>query len=87
MRFTCLPEDAKQAAKWYQAAAEQGEEQALCMIVDIYQRGEGVKQDHAEAARMLRNAVARGDEAAQHNPRLSAKLYGSPYNSCNDENQ
>jgi TPR repeat protein len=36
MRFTCLPEDAKQAAKWYQAAAEQGEEQALCMIVDIY---------------------------------------------------
>jgi hypothetical protein len=85
--FTCLPMDAKQAAKWYQAAAEQGNEEALCMIVEMYQRGEGVKQDHAEAARMLRNAVARGDEAAQHNPRLSAKLYGSPYNSCNDENQ
>jgi TPR repeat protein len=79
--FTCLPMDAKQAAKWYRAAAEQGDVEALSMIVDMYQRGEGVTQDHAEAARLLRNAAARGDETAQHNLRLYEELYGSPYNS------
>jgi TPR repeat protein len=77
--FTCLPKNEKKAARWYQAAAEQGDEEAVCMIVDMYQRGEGVKQDRAEAARLLRNAVARGDETARHNLRLYAKQYGSPY--------
>ena len=51
------------------------------MIVDMLQRGEGVTQDHAEAARFLRDAAARGDETAQHNLQLYAELYGSPYNS------
>jgi len=77
--FTCLPKDEKEAAKWYRAAAEQGNEEAVCMIVDMYQRGAGVTQDHAEAARLLRNAVARGDETARINLRLAAKRYGSPY--------
>jgi TPR repeat protein len=49
------------------------------MIVDMYQRGEGVNQDHAEAARLFRLAVARGDETARHNLRLYAKQYGLPY--------
>jgi TPR repeat protein len=81
--FTWLPKDKKQAARWYQAAAEQGDEEAVCMIVDMYQRGEGVKQNHAEAARLLRNAAARGDETAQHNLRTYAELYGSPYEDGN----
>jgi len=77
--FTWLPKDREQAARWYQAAAEQGDEEAVCMIVEMYQRGEGVRQDHSEAARLLRNAAARGDETARHNLRLYAKQYGSPY--------
>jgi TPR repeat protein len=77
--FTCLPKNEMEAARWYQAAAEQGDEEAVGMIVDMYQRGEGVKLDHAEAARLLRNALARGDETARHNLRLYAKQYGSPY--------
>jgi hypothetical protein len=77
--FTCLPKNEKEAARWYRAAAEQGNQEAVCMIVEMYQRGEGVKQDHAEAARLLRNAAAKGDETAKHNLRTYAELYGSPY--------
>jgi TPR repeat protein len=77
---SCLPKDEAQAAIWYQAAADQGNEEALCMIVDYYQRGIGVRQNHAEAARLLRKGVERGDETAEHNLRLYAKLYGAPYN-------
>jgi tetratricopeptide (TPR) repeat protein len=77
--FSRIPENLKEAAKWYQFAAEQGEEEALGLIVEMYQRGKGVKQDHAEAARLLRNAVARGDETAKHNLRISAERFGPPY--------
>jgi len=83
--FSCIPEDFKEAARWYQAAAEQGDEEALCMIVDMYQRGKGVKQNHSEAARLLRDAAARGNENAKHNLRLSSERYGPPYDRCDGE--
>lgn len=77
--FRCLPRDYKQAAKWYQAAAEQGDEEAVCQIVDMYQRGEGVEQNHAEAARLLRKAAANGDEGASDDLTVYAEMYGWPY--------
>ena len=77
--FTCLPKDEKEAARWYQAAAEQGDEEAICMIVDMYLHGEGVIQDYAEAARILQNAIERGDETARHNWRLFARQFGSAF--------
>jgi TPR repeat protein len=84
---SCLPKNEEEAAKWYEASAKQGNEEALSMIVEYYQLGIGVKQDHAEAARLLRNAAARGDETAKWNLRAHAKRYGPPYGIGNDEMQ
>jgi TPR repeat protein len=77
--FECLPRNEALAAKWYESAAELGDEEAVCMIVDYYQRGIGVKQDHAPAARILRKAAARGDETAQGNLATYAAHLGPPY--------
>jgi TPR repeat protein len=77
--FSCLPKNEQEAAKWYLAAAERGDGEALCMIVDYYQRGIGVTQDHATAARLLREAAERGDEDARHNLGVYARQFGPPY--------
>jgi hypothetical protein len=81
----CLPNDDEEATKWYIAAAEQGEEEALCVVVQMYQDGDGVKQDHAEAARLLRKAAARGVEYAREELRDSAEFYGYPYSDDDGE--
>jgi len=77
--FSCLPRDEQQAAKWYEAAVRNGDEEAVCMIVDYYQRGIGVSLNHDEAARILREAAARGDQTALQNLRVCAKRFGPPY--------
>jgi TPR repeat protein len=84
-KFSCVPLDEVQAAKWYALAAEQGEEEALSMILAMYQRGEGVEQNHAEAARILRKAAAKGVEYALDELRQSAEFYGSPYDDSDSE--
>jgi len=77
--FGCLPKDEQQAAKWYEAAARNGDEDAVCMIVDYYQRGIGVSLNHDEAARILREAAVKGDQTALHNLSVWAKRFGPPY--------
>jgi tetratricopeptide (TPR) repeat protein len=77
--FGCLPKDDAQAAKWYEAAAEQGDEEALQMIVSCYQGGIGVKQDHVAAARLLRQSANRGNENAKHNLKVYFETFGVPY--------
>jgi len=59
-----------EVASWYQAAAEQGDHEAVCLIAEMRQRGWEVKHDHAEAARLLGNVVAGSDETAMHNLQL-----------------
>lgn len=90
--FTCLPKDEKQAARWYKAAeklykaaAEQGDTEALETIVDMYQSGIEVEQNHVEAARLLRQAAARGVEYAREALRDSAEFYGYPYSDDDGE--
>jgi TPR repeat protein len=41
--------DAKEAAKWYRKAAEQGNARAQFKLADLYYYGAGVKQDYSEA--------------------------------------
>lgn len=43
--FSCLSKNEAEAARWYESAAQKGDEEALWMIVDYYQRGTGVKQE------------------------------------------
>jgi hypothetical protein len=76
---SCLPLDEEKAARWYEAAAEQGNEDGLIMIVAYYQGGIGVKQDHIAAARLLCQAAARGNEDAKHNLKVYFKKFGAPY--------
>ena len=77
--FSYLPKDEVQAAKWYEAAAEQGEKEALSMIIMCCPRGIGLKQDHAAAARLLRQAAVNGDETAQANLKVLFQEFGAPY--------
>jgi TPR repeat protein len=90
--FRCLPKDEKRAARWYKAAeegykaaAEQGDVEALEIIVVLYQNGIEVEQNHVEAARLLRQAAAKGVEYARDTLRDSAEFYGYPYSDDNGE--
>ena len=53
------------AARWYRAAAEQGDAQAQNNLGVMYEQGNGVAQDHAEAARLFRLAAEQGNAQAQ----------------------
>ena len=46
-----VPQDDKEAAKWYTLAAEQGFANAQLNLGVMYDIGEGVPQDHEEAIR------------------------------------
>jgi hypothetical protein len=54
------------------------------MIVTFYQRGIGVKQEHAAAARLLCKAAARGGETAKHNLRVFFEEFRAPYGDVDD---
>jgi len=44
-----VKQDYTEAARWYRAAAEQGNPLAQTQLGRLYERGRGVKQDYAEA--------------------------------------
>jgi TPR repeat protein len=46
-----VPEDHAEAARWYRRAADQGNPDAEFNLGSLYDSGQGVPQDHAEAAR------------------------------------
>ncbi len=59
-----VPVDLAQAARWYQAAANNGIAPALCNLADKYEHGKGVPQDLARAFKMYRRAAENGVVAA-----------------------
>lgn len=67
-----LPQDDKEAARWYRLAAGQGHAEAQYRLWVMYYQGQGVAQDEQEALRWLRLAVdqglaiARNDLAGMH---------------------
>ena len=52
-----VPEDDREAVKWYRKAAEQGHAWAQMRLSSMYASGEGVHQDYKEAAKWLRKAA------------------------------
>ncbi len=54
-----VPQDYKEAARWYRAAAEQGHANAQLYLGGMYQRRQGVPQDYVQA-HMWFNLAASG---------------------------
>ncbi len=62
-----VPQDDKEAARWYRLAADQGYAIAQSNLGLMYEYGEGVPQDDVQARMWLNLAAAQGDELARIN--------------------
>ena len=54
---TDVPQDYKEAVKWYTKSAEQGFADAQCSLGSCYEKGEGVNQDIKEAVKWWKKAA------------------------------
>ena len=62
-----VPQDQKEAVKWYRLAADQGYAGAQYNLGVMYSNGQGVLQDYTEAVKWYRLAVEQGFAEAQTN--------------------
>ncbi len=62
-----VPQDYKQAVKWYRLSAEQGNADAQFNLGQMYRRAEGVSQDYKEAIKLYRLSAEQGNADAQYN--------------------
>ena len=62
-----VPQDYKEAVKWYKLAAEQGFANAQYNLAKMYENGKGAPQDYAEAVKWWRLAAEQGFADAQYN--------------------
>lgn len=62
-----VPEDDREAVRWYRLAAEQGYASAQFALGVMYDNGEGVPEDNREAVRWYQLAAEQGDASAQFN--------------------
>ncbi|MCO5732940.1 peptidoglycan-binding protein [Rhizobium sp. SSA_523] len=69
-----LATDAKEAARWYQLAADQGFAPAQYRLGSLYEKGTGVARDIAKAMDLYRQAAGAGNASSMHN---LAVLYAS----------
>src|SRR5437899_2633314 len=51
-----LPQDYKEAAKWYRQAADQGHAGAQTALGELFEAGQGVPRDETQAAKCYRQA-------------------------------
>ena len=63
----CVPQDDKEAIRWYRLAAEQGDALTQVKLGIMYFFGHGVPQDYQEAMLWFRLAAEEGVPAAQYN--------------------
>ena len=61
-----VPQNDKEAVKWYRMAAEQGEKRAQYYLGNMFAEGLGVPQDFKDAARNYRLAAMQGHVRAQY---------------------
>ena len=75
-----VEQDFKEAVKWYQKAADQGNAIGQYYLAVMYESGEGVKQDYATAYAFLNIAATNGLQEARKNlpPNKSPKLKNYP---------
>jgi TPR repeat protein len=59
-----VEQDFKEAVKWYQKAADQGDVDAQFNLGVMYAEGEGVEQDYVTAYTWYNIAAAKGDTQA-----------------------
>ncbi len=62
-----VPQDGRQAVKWYRLAAEQGHADAQHSLGVMYRNGDGVPQDYREAVKWYRLAAGQRHASAQNN--------------------
>jgi uncharacterized protein len=62
-----VPQNYKEAMKWFRKAADQGNADAQSNLGYMYAEGWGVPQDYKEAAKWFRKAAERGNVRAQSN--------------------
>jgi uncharacterized protein len=62
-----VPQDYKEAVKWFRLAAEQGFAIAQSNLGAMYEKGTGVPQDYKEAVKWYRLSAEQGFANAQHN--------------------
>ena len=55
-----MPEDDREAVKWYRRAAEQGDAGAQTALGTMYLGGKGVPEDDREAVKWYREAAEQG---------------------------
>ena len=62
-----VPQDLRDAAKWYRLAAEQGHAVSQNNLGIMLENGRGTEQNPAEAAKWYRKAAGQGQAISQHN--------------------
>jgi len=62
-----VPEDPKEAVRWYTLAAEQGDVRAQRNLGYMFDAGRGAPQDDGAAAEWYRRAAEQGDAGGQNN--------------------
>ena len=62
-----VPQDYKEAAKWFRLAADQGDAAAQYNLGGLYDNGQGVPQNYKEAVKWYRLAAEQGLASAQSN--------------------
>ena len=62
-----VPQDYKEAVKWYKLSAEQGSSGAQSSLGLMYKNGEGVPQNDIEGVKWLRLSAEQGDLSGQNN--------------------
>jgi TPR repeat protein len=60
-----IAQDSKEAAKWFRAAAEQGDVTAQLNLGLAYAKGQGVNRDFNESIKWFRLSAAQGNPVAQ----------------------
>ncbi len=56
--------DGNKAAYWWGKASKHGDVNATAYLADLYEEGEGVLQDYAQALKLRKNAAIRGQQDA-----------------------
>jgi hypothetical protein len=62
-----VPQNSKEAVKWYRLSAEQGDEKAQYNLAQMYAEGQGAPQDYKEAVRLYRLSAEQRFAEAQFN--------------------
>ena len=65
-----VPEDDREAVRWYRKAAEQGDAVAQYNLGAMYAKGEGVPEDYVKAYMWTSLAVALGEKRAAKNKEI-----------------